>query len=187
MRPTCLEAHHDVPECYRPDPRAPGDLALRSSRRGLAGSAFAGRHSTTTSTTSGDGYAYGRTSEDGHSTFEYAIVQNDDNTNCSISGDDHWDVLRKLQKEVSATKKNLFWFVKDDKGYVVRDRALVDKAIEIVKPMGEIGGEQGKLGAIQGELGRQQGELGYSRARPVGSREGWRRFRSTRTTRRAPS
>src|SRR5207342_691488 len=80
----------------------------------LTGSVFAGRHSTTTSTTSGDGYAYGRASEDGHSTFEYAIVQNDDNTNCSISGDDHWDVLNKLQKEVSTTKKDVFWFVKDD-------------------------------------------------------------------------
>jgi hypothetical protein len=124
------------------------------------GSAFAGSHTTTTSTTSGDGYAYGRMSEQGRTTFEWAIIENDHNTSCSISDEDHWGVIKKLQKEVDTTDRPIFWFERDDQGYVIRDQDLVDKALEIVKPMGMIGGEQGKLGAIQGELGRQQGMLG---------------------------
>jgi len=55
---------------------------------------------------------------------------------------------------------DFIWFEHEGKGYVIRDRATLDRAMELYKPIQELGAEQDELGKKQDELGKQQDELG---------------------------
>jgi beta-lactamase regulating signal transducer with metallopeptidase domain len=55
---------------------------------------------------------------------------------------------------------DFIWFEHEGKGYVIRDRATIDRAMELYKPIQELGAEQDELGKKQDELGKQQDELG---------------------------
>jgi beta-lactamase regulating signal transducer with metallopeptidase domain len=55
---------------------------------------------------------------------------------------------------------DFIWFEHEGKGYVIRDRATIDRAAELYKPIRELGAEQDALGKKQDELGKQQEELG---------------------------
>jgi bla regulator protein blaR1 len=55
---------------------------------------------------------------------------------------------------------DFIWFEHEGKGYVIRDRATIDRAMELYKPIHELGAEQDELGKRQDELGKQQDELG---------------------------
>lgn len=65
----------------------------------------------------------------------------------------------------------LLWFRQSGHEYIVRDRALVGQAIDVWKPVNELGDAQGRLGAEQGELGRRQGEIGAQQGR-IGAEQG---------------
>ena len=108
------------------------------------------------------GYSTGKHDPD---KFQYAIIESGSQTTCSVSGDDSWARIEKLQKEVKATGRQLMWFNVDGKDYVVRDAGALRRAQEIVRPMSELGRQQGELGAQQGELGARQGELGALQGR----------------------
>ena len=95
-----------------------------------------------------------------HDEFQYALVMRGHNTSCAVSDNDSWRRIGRLQEEVERTGNEVFWFAKDDREYVIRDRALVERVHEIVEPMSRLGAEQGRLGSMQGDLGRQQGEMG---------------------------
>jgi hypothetical protein len=102
--------------------------------------------------------------------FQYAIIERGSQT-CSISGDDSWARIEELQDEVKETGREVMYFRIGGKDYVVRDRAAVRRAIEITRPMSELGKQQGELGARQGELGARQGELGALQGR-IGALQG---------------
>lgn len=55
---------------------------------------------------------------------------------------------------------DFIWFEHEGNGYVIRDRATLDRAMELYKPIQELGAEQDELGKKQDELGKQQDELG---------------------------
>ena len=55
---------------------------------------------------------------------------------------------------------DFIWFVHEGKSYIIRDRATIDRALEIYKPIQELGAQQDELGKQQDELGKQQDELG---------------------------
>jgi beta-lactamase regulating signal transducer with metallopeptidase domain len=54
---------------------------------------------------------------------------------------------------------DFIWFEHDGNGYVIRDRATIDRALELYKPMHELSAQQDELGKLQDELGKQQHEL----------------------------
>lgn len=108
------------------------------------------------------GYSTGKHDTD---KFQYAIIESGSQTTCSVSGDDSWARIEKLQKEVKATGRQAMWFQVDGKDYVVRDAGALRRAQEIVRPMSELGRQQGELGAQQGALGARQGELGALQGR----------------------
>jgi chromosome segregation ATPase len=106
-----------------------------------------------------------------HADFQYALIESGSNTSCSVSDNDAWQTIGKLQKEVESTGHEVMWFELDGKEYALRDRATVERAHTIVQPMMELGSQQGKLGSEQGELGRRQGELGRIQGR-IGELQG---------------
>lgn len=56
-------------------------------------------------------------------------------------------------------KGDYIWFQHDEKNYVIRDKATVDRAKELFKAEGELGQKQDALGKQQEALGDQQREL----------------------------
>jgi len=66
------------------------------------------------------------------------------------------DRIRSLRKG----NEPLLWFRRDGAEYIVRDRALIERARKILRPQMELAEQQAALGARQGELGAKQGELG---------------------------
>ena len=103
--------------------------------------------------------------------FQYAIIESGSQTTCSVWGEQVWDQIGRLQKEVKATGREVMWFSIGENEYVVRDAAAVRRALEIVEPMSALGKQQGELGARQGELGARQGELGALQGR-IGALQG---------------
>ena len=65
----------------------------------------------------------------------------------------------------------LLWFKKGGQEYVIRDRAAINQAMDLWKPVNEPGDMQGKLGAEQGKLGQKQGEIG-ARQGAIGAEQG---------------
>lgn len=55
---------------------------------------------------------------------------------------------------------DFIWFEHSGKGFVIRDRATIDRAAELYKPMHELSAQQDELGKQQDELGKQQEALG---------------------------
>jgi len=65
--------------------------------------------------------------------------------------------VEKLKKQISG---DFIWFQRDEKSYIIRDKATVDRARGFWAPQEELGRKQEELGKQQEELGRQQEELG---------------------------
>ncbi len=78
--------------------------------------------------------------------------------------------LERVKKLRQGTQP-LLWFQDGGHEYVVRDAAILDEAMAIWKPVGELGEQMGELGGRQGDLGGQQGELG-GRQGEIGARQG---------------
>ena len=65
--------------------------------------------------------------------------------------------VEKLKKQIAG---DFIWFQRDEKSYIIRDQATVDRARGLWAPQEELGRKQEELGKQQEELGRQQEELG---------------------------
>ena len=65
--------------------------------------------------------------------------------------------VEKLKKQISG---DFIWFQRDEKSYVIRDQATVDRALKLWQPQQELGKKQEALGKQQEALGKQQQELG---------------------------
>lgn len=105
---------------------------------------------------SGHGYSYSY----GYDTNEdqrFVIVNGkSDSLTMSGSSEDARHV-EKLRKNIPG---DFIWFQRDEKSYVIRDQATVDRARKLWAPQEEIGKRQEALGKQQEALGKQQAELG---------------------------
>lgn len=64
---------------------------------------------------------------------------------------------QKLKKQISG---DFIWFERDEKSYIIRDQATIDRARKLWAPQEELGKKQEELGKQQEALGKQQEELG---------------------------
>jgi beta-lactamase regulating signal transducer with metallopeptidase domain len=65
--------------------------------------------------------------------------------------------VEKLKKTIPG---DFIWFERDEKSYIIRDQATIDRARKLWAPQEELGQKQEALGKQQEALGRQQEELG---------------------------
>src|SRR5205823_7645817 len=65
--------------------------------------------------------------------------------------------VEKLRKQIPG---DFIWFQRDEKSYIIRDQATVDRALKLWAPQEELGKKQEELGKQQEALGKQQSELG---------------------------
>jgi len=65
--------------------------------------------------------------------------------------------VEKLKKQITG---DFIWFQRDEKSYIIRDQATVDRARGLWVPQEELGRKQEELGKQQEALGKQQEELG---------------------------
>ncbi len=93
---------------------------------------------------------------DGGFRDRYVIVSGD--SPIFMSGDsqdvEHATALR------SKVTGDFIWFQRDEKSYVIRDQATVNRAKELFKPEQELGAKQQALGKQQQALGDQQRDIG---------------------------
>jgi beta-lactamase regulating signal transducer with metallopeptidase domain/chaperonin cofactor prefoldin len=109
-------------------------------------------HSSGTGSGKGFSYAYGFDEEE-----RFVIVSGkSDSFTMSGSTQDARHV-EKLKKQIPG---DFIWFQRDEKSYIVRDQATVDRARGFWAPQEELGKKQEELGTQQEALGKQQEELG---------------------------
>jgi beta-lactamase regulating signal transducer with metallopeptidase domain len=65
--------------------------------------------------------------------------------------------VEKLKKQIAG---DFIWFQRDEKSYIIRDQATIDRARKLWAPQEELGKKQEELGKQQEALGKQQEELG---------------------------
>ena len=145
---------HGVP----PTPAAPiAPMAPRAPMALLAPTApewngFGQSHSSGTGSGKGFSYAYGFDDEE-----RFVIVSGkSDSFTMSGSGQDSRHV-EKLKKQIPG---DFIWFQRDEKSYIIRDQATVDRARGFWAGQEELGKKQEELGKQQEALGKQQEELG---------------------------
>lgn len=97
-------------------------------------------------------YAYGYDDEQ-----RFVIVTGkSDSLTMSGSSEDARHV-EKLRKSIPG---DFIWFQRDEKSYIIRDQATIDRARKLWAPQEELGKKQEELGKQQEALGKQQEELG---------------------------
>lgn len=86
------------------------------------------------------------------------VIASGNSDSLTMSGDSE-DArhVQRLKKQISG---DFIWFERDEKSYIIRDKATVDRARSFWAPQEELGKRQEELGKQQEELGRQQEELG---------------------------
>ena len=99
----------------------------------------------------GFSYHYGFDDED---RFVIVSGKTDSFTMSGSSQDAHH--VEKLRKKIQG---DFIWFQRDEKSYVIRDQALVDRAKAFWAPQEEIGKKQEALGKQQEALGKQQEQI----------------------------
>ena len=97
----------------------------------------------------------------------YAYGYDDDERFIIVSGkSDSYTMSGSMQDihHVDRLKKQIggdfIWFQRDEKSYVIRDQATIDRAKAFWAPQEELGKKQEELGKQQEALGKQQEELG---------------------------
>jgi bla regulator protein BlaR1 len=110
--------------------------------------------STHSGSSSGHGYSYSYGYDDEQ---RFVIVTGkSDSLTMSGSTEDARHV-EKLRKTISG---DFIWFQRDEKSYIIRDQATIDRARKLWAPQEELGKKQEELGKQQEALGKQQEELG---------------------------
>jgi bla regulator protein blaR1 len=84
------------------------------------------------------------------------VTGNSDSLTMSGSSEDAHHV-EKLRKQIPG---DFIWFQRDEKSYIIRDQATIDRARKLWSPQEELGKKQEELGRQQEALGKQQEELG---------------------------
>ncbi|MGZ4787952.1 MAG: M56 family metallopeptidase [Terriglobales bacterium] len=123
-------------------PRSPVPPAAGTSRSGKSRSSYG----------HGFSYAYGF---DDEQRFVIVSGKSDSFTMSGTTEDAHH--VEKLRKQIPG---DFIWFQRDEKSYIIRDQATIDRARKLWAPQEELGKKQEALGKQQEELGKQQEELG---------------------------
>ncbi len=114
--------------------------------------ALAGQSSISVSHGRGHSYAYGYDDEQ-----RFVIVTgNSDSVTISGTGEDAGHA-EKLRKTIPG---DFIWFERDEKSYIIRDQATIERARKLWAPQEELGKKQEELGKQQEALGKKQQELG---------------------------
>jgi len=89
---------------------------------------------------------------------ERFVIVSANNESVTMSGSSQ-DVrhAQKLRKQIPG---DFIWFQRDEKSYIIRAQATVDRARKLWAPQEELGKKQEELGKQQEALGKQQEELG---------------------------
>jgi beta-lactamase regulating signal transducer with metallopeptidase domain len=106
------------------------------------------------SSSSGRGFSY-HYGYDDEQRFVIVSGKTDSLTMSGSTEDAHH--VEKLRKQIPG---DFIWFQRDEKSYVIRDQATVDRAKKLWQPQEELGKKQEALGKQQEALGKQQQELG---------------------------
>jgi len=107
----------------------------------------------TSSSSSGRGFSYHYGYDDEQ---RFVIVSGKtDSLTMSGSSEDARHV-EKLRKNIQG---DFIWFERDEKSYVIRDQATIDRAKKLWDPQEKLGKKQEELGKQQEALGKQQEEL----------------------------
>ena len=91
----------------------------------------------------------------GKKDLNYVLLLDDHNANMSGS-------LADIDRARSFRRggEPILWIRRNSVEHVVRDATLINQALEIWRPVSQLGDAQGELGGKQGALGTQQGALG---------------------------
>jgi beta-lactamase regulating signal transducer with metallopeptidase domain len=102
-----------------------------------------------------------------HQGFSYRYGFDDEERFAIVSGkSESWTMsgstqdirhVEKLKRQISG---DFIWFQRDEKSYIIRDQATVDRARAFWGPQEELGKKQKELGKQQEALGKKQAELG---------------------------
>jgi beta-lactamase regulating signal transducer with metallopeptidase domain len=101
-----------------------------------------------------DGYSYGY----GYDDEERFVIVSGSSDSHTMSGS--MQDLRHVEKIKKQISGDFIWFQRDEKSYIIRDQATINRARAFWAPQEELGKKQEELGKQQEELGRQQEALG---------------------------
>jgi beta-lactamase regulating signal transducer with metallopeptidase domain len=114
-----------------------------------------GQSGTSTSgTSSGNGYSYSFGYDDNQ---RFVIVTGKSDALTMSGSEEDAEHVKELRKKIQG---DFIWFQRDEKSYIIRDPALIDRAKKFWAPQEELGRKQEELGKQQEALGAQQEALG---------------------------
>ena len=113
-----------------------------------------GHNHSFSSTSHGKGFSYHYGFDD-EERFVIVSGKSDSFTMSGSTQDAHH--VERLKKQIPG---DFIWFQRDEKSYIIRDQATIDRARAFWAPQEELGRKQEELGKQQEELGKQQEELG---------------------------
>ncbi len=143
-----VPASSSLPASVPLSPMAP----LAASPKPVAPIAEIAQSETVSSTGRGYSYSYGY---DDEQRFVIVSGKSDALTMSGSMEDAHH--VEKLKKSITG---DFIWFERDEKSYIIRDQATIDRARKLWAPQEELGRKQEELGKQQEALGKQQEELG---------------------------
>ncbi|MGH9736841.1 MAG: M56 family metallopeptidase [Candidatus Acidiferrales bacterium] len=92
-----------------------------------------------------------------HSGPRFVIVTKGSNSVIMSGSSEDAEHAKSLRSKISG---DFIWFERDEKPYIIRDEATVQRAMQFWKPMQDLDQQQEALGKQQEALGRQQEALG---------------------------
>src|SRR5215469_1905095 len=105
--------------------------------------------------------------EEEHSGFAYANISGGEQRFVIVSGKSDEVTMSGTSEDARHVEKlrkrvpgDFIWFERDEKSYIIRDQATVNRARQLWAPQEELGKQQAALGKQQEALGKQQEELG---------------------------
>ncbi len=103
---------------------------------------------------SGQGYSYAY----GYDDEQRFVIASGKSDSLTMSGST--EDARHVEKLRKTIPGDFIWFERDEKSYIIRDQATIDRARKLWAPQEEIGRKQEALGKQQEALGQQQEALG---------------------------
>ncbi len=98
--------------------------------------------------------------------FRWSLHDGEFRSNCGVSPGELQDAIGSVGRG-----GDFLWISQDGDEWLIRDRALIQRARVSVEPMERLGKEMGRLGGEMGRLGAQQGRFGAELGR-LGARQG---------------
>ena len=110
------------------------------------------QQSTTTYSSHGYSFSYGYDDE-----MRFVIVSGKTDAITMSGSSEDAEHVQRLRKQIPG---DFIWFQRDEKSYIIRDQATIDRARKLWEPQEELGKKQEALGKQQEALGEQQEALG---------------------------